>query len=445
MLRQQCSDRAGQQRAHAPGSAMRQVRHLDDRVAVPGEQLGQRRLVVPAGVAAVDPRPAADAVHEIRDGKGVGRREHELPALTEVPAGAVEETSGTGKMLDELPRPHDLERTAEVECLGVARDHVVPALACPRREVGVELDNDRFDCDGGHSRVHPVGTPDAGAGTDVEHRPAFDVAPHARKALGMTARLPVLRLERMPGRHRGERRRRIIATVATVALVLTVAACSGSDKADTSPSTSAPRSTTSAGPSTTVVPTTATTPVTSAGGTRVGTLTAIDGNGPALVDLPADARPTAIVHAQYQGNGAFIISGANAAGHDTTVLAQSVGPYDGSFPVWFGDSAQNPTTALRVDTTGAWHLDVTDAKFAPELSGAGVSGQGDAVLAYRGPETPAHVIYPGTSPFAISIYANGQVSRLAGAVGPYDRKIALPAGPAFISVTADGDWSMSLG
>ena len=424
---------------------MRQVRHFDDRVAVPGEQLRERGLVVPAGVAAVDPGPAADAVDEVGDREGVGRREHELPAGIEVAPGAVEETARAREVLDELPRPHHLERAAEVERLGVARDDVVAPLPGTRREVGVELDADRFGCDRGDRGVHPVGAADARAGTDVEDRPAFDVSPHAGEALGVTPRLPVLRLERMPRRHRGERRRRIVATVATGALVLVAAACSGSDKADTTPSTTAPHASTSTAPSTTIVPTTATTPVTSTGGTRVGTLTAIDGNGPATVDLPASARPTAIVHAQYEGNDAFIVSGVNAAGRDTAVLAQSVGPYDGSFPVGFVDPVKNPTTALRVDTTGAWHLDITEAKFAPELSGGGVSGHGDAVLSYRGPQTPAHVIYPGTSPFAISTYANGQVTRLASAVGPYDRKITLPAGPAFISVTADGDWSMSLG
>ena len=34
---------------------------------------------------------------------------------------------------------------------------------------------------------------------------------------------------------------------------------------------------------------------------------------------------------------------------------------------------------------------------------------------------------------------------LTDAVGPYQRRITLPAGPAFISVTAAGDWSMKLG
>jgi hypothetical protein len=193
------------------------------------------------------------------------------------------------------------------------------------------------------------------------------------------------------------------------------------------------------------VPTISSTPVTNTGGTRVGTLTAVDGSGPATVDLPASARQNAIVHAQFGGAGAFIVTGVNASGHDTEVLAQSVGPYDGSFAVGLAAPRANPTTGLRIAADGAWHLDIGEATLAPELSNAGVSGHGDAVLSYRGPETTAHIIYPGTSPFAISVFANGAITHLASTVGPYDKKITLPAGPAFVTVTADGDWSMSLG
>ena len=174
-------------------------------------------------------------------------------------------------------------------------------------------------------------------------------------------------------------------------------------------------------------------------------MTAVDGTGPATVALPASAGPTAIVHAQYRGNDAFVVRSVDAQGDDIAVLAQSLGPYDGTFGVGFVDRRTDPTTGLRVDTTGPWHLDIADASLAPELTGAGVSGHGDAVLAYKGPETTAHVIYPGTSAFAISTYAGGTYSVLARAVGPYDRQITLPAGPAFVSVTAAGDWSMSLG
>jgi hypothetical protein len=256
----------------------------------------------------------------------------------------------------------------------------------------------------------------------------------------------------MPGRHRGERRRRIVAAAA---LLLVAAACSSSGGSagelgtttEPPPTSAAPPPSTAAGPTTTsTVPLTITsTPVTSTGGARIGTVTAVTGTGPATVALPATAGHTAIVHAQYDGDGAFVVSSVNAQGQHLAVLAQSLGSYDGTFPVGFVDQRDNPTASLRVEATGPWHLDIANATLAPELTGAGVSGHGDAVLSYKGPAVTAHVIYPGTSAFEVSTYAGGAVTHLAAAVGPYDRRITLPAGPAFISVTADGDWSMSLG
>ena len=100
------------------------------------------------------------------------------------------------------------------------------------------------------------------------------------------------------------------------------------------------------------------------------------------------------------------------------MLAQSLGSYDGTFPVGFVDQHDNPATGLRVEAAGAWHLDIGPATLAPKLTGAGISGHGDAVLLYEGPKVGAHVVYPGTSAFAITTFANGVVSMLASAVGP---------------------------
>jgi hypothetical protein len=249
-------------------------------------------------------------------------------------------------------------------------------------------------------------------------------------------------------RHGGERRRRIVAAAA---LVVVAAACSGSGDSADAPTTTTepPRTTTTApaGPTTTstVPPKITSTPVTNAAGAAIGTVTAVDGTGNATVTLPASARPTAIVHAQYSGTGAFVVNSVDARGEHIAVLAQSLGAYDGTFAVGFVDQRANPTVALRVLTTGPWHLDIADAKLAPPLSGAGITGHGDAVLAYTGPAVTAHVVAGGASPFVISTYTGGEYIEVVRTVGPYDSRISLPAGPAFISVTAAGDWSMSLG
>src|SRR5438034_1250927 len=121
-------DRAGDERAAAPGRPVRQVRDLEHLVAMAAQQLRQRGFVVPARMAAVDPRAAADTVHEVRDRERVRGREHEPAAGHEVTARRVEETTGARQVLDELARPHDVEGAPDIERLRVRRDHVGAAL-----------------------------------------------------------------------------------------------------------------------------------------------------------------------------------------------------------------------------------------------------------------------------------------------------------------------------
>jgi hypothetical protein len=194
-------------------------------------------------------------------------------------------------------------------------------------------------------------------------------------------------------------------------------------------------------------PTITTKPLTDRTGHLVGVVASIQGDGDATVALPASVGVPAIVHAQYNGAGKFVVAAGDAHGHFLSIAAQSFGNYDGTFPVGFVDQHNAPTGSLNVAAAGAWRLDVTEARFAPRLAGAGVNGVGDAVMSYTGRPVPALVDYPGTSTFTIQTFcscAHGVVDVLANAVGPYQRLITLPAGPAFISVTAAGDWSMKL-
>jgi len=251
----------------------------------------------------------------------------------------------------------------------------------------------------------------------------------------------------MPRRHGAERRRRILAAAA---IALVAAACSSSKDSGNSPTTTlAPASTVASAttlPTPTSVPLKTTqTPITAVGGAALGTLTAVDGRNTSSVPLPDGVGSTAIVHARYTGTANFQVTSVDAAGNELAVVARSVGSYDGTFPVGFINQKANPVAGIRVVTTGPWHLDIGGAALAPPLSGRGVSGTGDAVLGYTGPKVTAHVNYPGTSELLISAFANGAVHILVHTVGPYDGRIQIPAGPAFISVTAKGKWSMTLG
>ena len=175
-------------------------------------------------------------------------------------------------------------------------------------------------------------------------------------------------------------------------------------------------------------------------------ITKVDGTGAATVPLPASAGLPAIVHAQYDGAAKFVVTAVDAAGHYLSIAAQSLGKYDGTFPLGFVDQHNDPTGGLSVATTGPWHLDIAVGRPRGPAGPAGAC-PGTATPCSRtpGPATSAEVSYPGKSTFTIETFAGGVVNVLTNAVGPYDRQIALPAGPAFISVTAGGNWSIKLG
>jgi len=247
------------------------------------------------------------------------------------------------------------------------------------------------------------------------------------------------------------------------ALVFVAAACSSAHSANGSAATTTADAAATTMPPTTAPPTTVavtvapttpppetpptltTTPVTDAQGHVTAVVTSVEGNGNATIPLPPAVSLPAIVHAQYGGHAKFVVTNVDGFGKYLSILAQSVGAYDGTFPLGFVDQHNDPTGGLTVATTGPWHLDIAGAGLAPALPAGGISGRGDAVLSYTGPSARAQVSYPGTSTFTIETFAGGTVNVLASAVGPYHRSIALPAGPAFVSVTARGNWSIKLG
>jgi hypothetical protein len=169
----------------------------------------------------------------------------------------------------------------------------------------------------------------------------------------------------------------------------------------------------------------------------------IKGVGDRTVALPAAVARPAIVHAHHDDKGSFVISGLDSLARRTAVLVSSLGPYDGTFPVGFVDRADKPTVSLRIVTRGPWQIDIGSALLAPAL-GRGRAGLGDAVVTYQGPPTTAHLIYRGRSTLIVNMYENGGLIPLVHTTGPYDGPISLVTGPAFITVTTTGNWSMRI-
>ncbi len=167
----------------------------------------------------------------------------------------------------------------------------------------------------------------------------------------------------------------------------------------------------------------------------------IDGTDDRTVNLPSGLKLPLIVHAHSAGPGTFVVRSVDDTGSALQVLATGFA-YDGTFAVGFLDPRRQPTVGLRVSATGAWHLDIASARLAPHITG-GLTGLGDAVFSYVGKSTTATVTHNGQSSFVISSYGADGLTTLVEASGPYQGRISLPNGPVFVSVTADGHWSIT--
>jgi hypothetical protein len=167
----------------------------------------------------------------------------------------------------------------------------------------------------------------------------------------------------------------------------------------------------------------------------------ISGIGALTVPLPASVPLPAIVHAHHNGKSAFVVSGIDAFGQRTTILASARGFYDGTFAVGFVVEAGTPTARLRIDTHGPWRIDIGRAALAPPL-GNGQAGAGDSVLSYGGPATTVHLVFRAKSRLIVNVYEHGGLVPLVDTKGPYDGPISLLSGPLFIAVMTTGKWSM---
>ena len=172
-----------------------------------------------------------------------------------------------------------------------------------------------------------------------------------------------------------------------------------------------------------------------------GPVVGIDGDGAKVVALPSSLTLPEIVHARYTGGGSFVVKSRGAKGTDTGILAVASGEYDGTFPVGFVDARGAPTTALDIQASGPWHLDVAPASLAPRLN-SGVSGTGDAVLAYDGPKARFRIRHAAKVPFVLRTFGATDL-RFARVGDSVDTPVDIPAGPLFVAVTSSGVWSIT--
>jgi hypothetical protein len=205
-------------------------------------------------------------------------------------------------------------------------------------------------------------------------------------------------------------------------------------------STAASAATTAAPLPTTTLPATVT-PTTLAPTTVVPTTLPpakiYDGSGDDVIDIsyPAGDKAGALF-ATYQGESNFIVTGLKS-GERVSGLVNVIGHYEGSVTV---DSADQ----LQIKASGPWHLEIRSLLSLPTFD-KHAEGHGDAVLIFNGARGVMAASHDGTSNFIVHSIGKGGRNGLINEIGVYKGKVPLAAGSSFISIHADGNWTLDVG
>lgn len=177
---------------------------------------------------------------------------------------------------------------------------------------------------------------------------------------------------------------------------------------------------------------------------RYGTFAPITQTGASdsILMLPAGVS-AALVTAVHDGQSNFSLSVLDASNQPTgDLLVNTIGAYTGT--TVYGFNAFGEGTSLQITADGSWTITISPVSAAPLLAG---SGTGDAVFLYDGGAGTLALTHAGSSNFAV-IQETGDAfdfGLLVNEIGAYTGTVPLSAGPAAISVRADGAWTALAG
>ncbi|MFC7404392.1 TM2 domain-containing protein [Georgenia alba] len=161
------------------------------------------------------------------------------------------------------------------------------------------------------------------------------------------------------------------------------------------------------------------------------------GSGDAVVAVPASV---AMVTATHDGSGNFSITVIDEANQPTgDLLVNTIGSYSGTTA--YGLNQLGEPASIQVTADGAWTLDFAPMSTAPELT-LPAESEGDSVFRYTGDAGTWAVSHSGQSNFTVTEYPELIPSLLVNEIGNYSGSVPAVAGPAIVTITADGTWSI---
>ena len=156
-----------------------------------------------------------------------------------------------------------------------------------------------------------------------------------------------------------------------------------------------------------------------------------------MIDLtyPEPTSKAAALYATHTGRSNFIVVGYKN-GERTDGYVNVIGAYEGTVLI---DSADQ----LQIKADGPWRVELRPLFSQPQLV-THAEGHGDQVLVYLGSRGVLALTHDGTSNFIVHSITSRGSNGLVNEIGPYTGKVPLAAGPGFIEVLADGNWTLDI-
>ncbi len=172
-------------------------------------------------------------------------------------------------------------------------------------------------------------------------------------------------------------------------------------------------------------------------------LPVLEFSGTADSTVTIDPPGPRVAKITYSGSGPFKVTGLDANGGQVAPYVDTTGSYKGAVAVDFHD--EQDSRSLEITANGPWEIRMVPVESLTAQEGA-FSGAGDNVVLYAGDVGPVTITHSGSGRFTVNTFEikTREIDTIVDETGPYDGTVEM-RGPAFVWITADGNWSVTPG
>jgi hypothetical protein len=159
------------------------------------------------------------------------------------------------------------------------------------------------------------------------------------------------------------------------------------------------------------------------------------------INTPGGGKGAILTAVMYgSGNNVIVSHGAGNSYND--LLVNAIGKYVGENLMDLSPYDAK-SESLEINANGNWIIQIRPLSAAQSFYG-GVGGSGDRVLRYTGGRAVGHFTHNGQRNFIIEAVTSADWDLVVNEIGPYDGRTPVDVAPAYMAVSADGAWTMTI-